>query len=74
MISIVACCHIVTHLPLGLPIATKWCCNQDVKMVPGANFTKRICDGYSSLQKGGDVVVNFQLGLRRKYDSLRKGW
>jgi len=25
----------------GFPITTKWCCDQDVKVVPGAAFTKR---------------------------------
>jgi len=28
----------------GFPIATKWCCDQDVKVVPDAAFSKRICD------------------------------
>jgi len=28
----------------GLPIATKWCCEQDAKVVPGATCTKRTCD------------------------------
>jgi len=25
----------------GFPIATKWCCDQDVKVVPGAGFAKK---------------------------------
>ena len=44
MLSIVACCHgvkICVHICLsGLLITTKWCCDQDVKFVPGADFTK----------------------------------
>ena len=34
----------------GFPMATKWCCDQDVKVVPGANFTKRTCDWCSVMQ------------------------
>jgi len=29
--------------------ATRWCCDQDVKVVPGADFTKRTCDQCVSL-------------------------
>jgi len=31
------CVHICLS---GLLITTKWCCDQDVKFVPGADFTK----------------------------------
>jgi len=48
---------------LGFPITTKWFFNQDMKVVPGATFTKRMCDRCGSLQKGGDVVVTSQLML-----------
>ena len=30
--------------PLGFPIATKWCCDQDVEVVPSSAFTQRTCD------------------------------
>jgi len=33
----------------GFPIATKWCCDQDVKVVPGSAFTQRTCDRCGSL-------------------------
>jgi len=29
--------------------STKWCCDQDVKVAPGATFTKRMCDQCGSL-------------------------
>ena len=58
------------HLPLGFPIATKWCCDQDLKVVPGATFTKRTCDRCGSLEKGrvllqpiSDRVSRLGLGL-----------
>jgi len=31
------------YLSPGLPITTKWCFDQNVKVVPDATFTKRIC-------------------------------
>jgi len=40
----------------GFPIATKWCCYQDVKVVRSSAFTQRTCDRCGSLWKGGDVV------------------
>jgi len=48
MISVVACCHSVKHCTLaphsGFPISTKWCCDQVVKAIPGASFTKGTWD------------------------------
>jgi len=42
VLSIVACCHSVklcVDICLsGLLITTKWCCDQDVKFVPGADL------------------------------------
>jgi len=38
------------------PITTKWCFDQDVKVVPGATFTKRTCNGCGSLQKRGMLL------------------
>jgi len=37
----------------AFPITTKWCFDQDVKVVPGTTFTKRTCNGCSSLHKRG---------------------
>jgi len=50
--------------PPLFPITTKWCFDQDVKVVPGATFTKRMCDRCCSLQKRRDVVATSQLMLR----------
>jgi len=33
----------------GFPIATKWCCVQDVKVVQSSVFTQRTCDRCGSL-------------------------
>jgi len=55
------------------PMITKWCFDEDVKVVPGATFTKRMCDSCGSLQKGGYVVATSQLMLRWKCDSPHTG-
>jgi len=34
-------CEALRTCRSGFPIATKWCCDQDVKDVPGAAFRKR---------------------------------
>ena len=76
MNSIVACCHsakLCTHATWAFPIATKWCCDQDVKVVLCEVFTKRTCDRCGSLWKGGDVVAASPLVLRWMCDSARKG-
>jgi len=57
---------------LGFPITIKWF-DQDVKVVPCATFTKRMCDRCGSLQKGGDVVATSQLMLRWKCNSPQTG-
>jgi len=67
--SIVACRHSVWCKALrtcrpGFPIATRWCCDQGVKVMPGATFTKTACDQCGSLQKGGNAFATFQLALR----------
>jgi len=33
----------------GFPIATKWCCDKDVKVVRSSAFTQRTCDRCGSL-------------------------
>ena len=50
----------------AFPITAKCCFDQDVKVVSGATFTKRMCDRCGSLQKGGDDVAISQLVLRWK--------
>ena len=34
-------CEALRTCRSGFPIATKWCCDQDVEVVPGAAFTKK---------------------------------
>jgi len=46
----------------AFPITTKWCFDQDVKVVPGTTFTKRTCNRCWSLQKRGMLLQN--LGWR----------
>ena len=55
----------------GFPIATKWCCDQGVKVVPRSAFTQRRRDRCGSLQKGGDVVATSSVVLRWLCDSPR---
>jgi len=43
----------------AFPITAKWCCDQDVKVVPGATFTKRTCNGCNFL-----VALHWQCGFR----------
>ena len=50
-------CEALSICRSGFPIATKWCCDQDVEVVPRSAFAQRMCDGCGSLQKGGDVVA-----------------
>ena len=45
--SIVACCH--SAKLSAFPIATKWCCDEDVKVVRSSAFTQRTCDRCGSL-------------------------
>jgi len=48
---------------LSFPIATKWCCDQDVKVVLCETLTERTYDRCNSLKKGGDVVATSLLAL-----------
>ena len=57
-------CEALHTCRLGFPITSKWCFDQDVKVLPGSTFTKRMCDRCGSLQKGGKVVATSQLMLR----------
>jgi len=53
VIFIVGCCHSMkVYVHAARAIATKWNCDQDVKAIPGASYTKR-CDWCrsGSLQK-----------------------
>jgi len=70
---LLAQCEALHTCRLGFPITTKWCFDQDVKVVPGATSTKRMCSRCSSQQKGGDIVATSQLMLRWKCDSPQMG-
>jgi len=48
----------------AFPITTKWCFDQDVKVVPGTTFTKRTCNRCDSLQKRS--CCNFSAGVALK--------
>jgi len=65
VIFIVACCHCeaLRTCDSGILIATKWCCDQDVKVVPGATFIKKMCDQCGSLKKEGNVVATSPLAF-----------
>ena len=56
-------CEALRTFCSAFPITTKWFFDQDVKVVPGATFTKRTCNGYGSLQKRGDAVATSRLAL-----------
>ena len=76
MISIVACCRGATlcaHATRDFRSQQKWCCGQDVKVVPSSAFTQRTCDWCGSLWKGGDVVATSPVVLRWLCDSTRTG-
>ena len=66
-------CDALCTCRLGFLIATKWCCDQDVKVVPSADFTKRTCDRCGSLLKGGDVVATSPLPLHWMCNSPQTG-
>jgi len=40
----------------GFPIATKWCCDRDVKVMPGSAFTQRTCKGVVCCKKEGMLL------------------
>jgi len=56
VISIVALllpqCEALSTCSSGFLIATKWCCDQDVKIVPGAAFAKRTCNRCGCKKEG----------------------
>ena len=63
-------CEALCTCRFGFPSATKWCCDHDdVKVMPDAPFTKRMCDRCGSLLKGKDVVATSLLTLRWMCDS-----
>ena len=66
-------CEALRTCRSGFPIATKRCCDQDVKVVRSAAFTQRTCDWCGSLWKGGDVVATSPVVLRWLCDSTRTG-
>ena len=42
-------CEALRTCRSGFPITTKWCCDQDVKVVRSSAFIQRTCDGCGSL-------------------------
>ena len=42
-------CEALRTCRSGFPIETKWCCDQDVEVVPSSAFTQRTCDRCGSL-------------------------
>jgi len=40
----------------AFPITTKWCFDEDVKVVPGTTFTKRTCNRCGLLKKRGMLL------------------
>ena len=42
-------CEALRTCRSGFPIATKWCCDQDVEVVRSSAFTQRTCDRCGSL-------------------------
>ena len=47
--SLLPQCEALRICRSGIPIATKWCCDQDVKVVRSSAFTQRMCDQCGSL-------------------------
>ena len=56
-------CEALCTFCSALPVTTKWCFDQDVKVVPGTTFTKSRCNECGSLLKPGDVVATSRLAL-----------
>jgi len=67
VISTIACCHSVKLCGLAAQ-ALHWYCAKDVKIMPDAAFTKRMCYRCGSLWKG-DVVATSWLTLCLMCDS-----
>jgi len=65
--TIACCCHSVKLCALAAQ-GFRWCCAQDVKIMPDAAFTKRMCYRCGSLWKG-DVVATSWLTLCWMCDS-----
>jgi len=40
----------------GFPITSKWCCDQDVKVMPSSAFTQRTCDRGGCCKKEGMLL------------------
>ena len=69
VISIIACCHSVKLCALAAQ-GFRWCSAQNVKIMPDAAFTKRMCDRWGLLWKG-DVVATSRVTLCWMCDSPR---
>jgi len=66
-------CEALRTCRSGFPIVTKWCCDQDVEVVPCSAFTQSTWYRCGSLQKGGDVVATSPVVLHWLCDSPRTG-
>ena len=55
-------CEALHTCRLGFPITTKWCFDQDVKVVPGATFTKRYV--LSTMGVSKESISKFLIGNR----------
>jgi len=49
-------CEALRTCRSGFLIATKWCCDQDVKVMPGADFTKICAIGVVRCKKDGMLL------------------
>jgi len=56
----------------GFTIATNWCCNQDVKVVVGATFTKERAIGWFIAKRRG-FCCNLSLGVAIKVQFTMNG-
>ena len=76
VLSIVTCCHSVklcVHIcRSGLPITTKWCCDQNVKFVPGADFTnERAISAVRWKRRGCCCNLSFVVTLNVRFTTHR---
>ena len=68
-------CEVLCTFHSGFAIATKWCCDQDDRMVPGATFIKRTWD----CAKEGMLLQTrswhcVESGIHHERDANNSGW
>jgi len=61
-------CEALRTCHLGIPITTTWCCDQDVKVMPGATFTKSTCDWFIAKRRGCCWTVHCKKMLQPEVD------